>query len=214
MNSAKGEILGRIRHYLKEIPSARENDYAGIERRYRQAGSLDQQSRLNLFEERLRDYRAEVYRCPDIRIAETIAQALTSRSMRRLLIPKDLPQEWLPPHPFEFVRHESLIYEEMDQSEGVLTGCAVAVALTGTIVSRHSSGDGRRALTLIPDYHLCVVHAAKVVETVSEGIRRIKEFSTVPITTISDPSATSDIELTRIKGVHGPRTLDLILVMS
>jgi L-lactate dehydrogenase complex protein LldG len=90
----------------------------------------------------------------------------------------------------------------------------VAVALTGTIMLRHSTGEGRRALTLIPDYHLCVVHADQVVETVPEGIRKINAFADVPITTISGPSATSDIEMTRIKGVDGPRVMDVILVMN
>ena len=84
--------------------------------------------------------------------------------------------------------------------------------MTGTIVLRHSPDEGRRALTLIPDYHLCVVFANQVLETVSQGIREMANFGSAPLTTISGPSATSDIEMTRIKGVHGPRTLDVILV--
>jgi L-lactate utilization protein LutC len=133
------------------------NDYAAIVRTYTQLGSLDRESRLNLFVERLQEYGAVVYRCADARLIETIAHVLTALCKRRLLIPKDLPQEWLPPYPFEFVRDGGLSYDEIDRSEGVLTGCAVAIALTGTIVLRHSRGEGRRALTLIPDYHLCVV---------------------------------------------------------
>jgi len=89
----------------------------------------------------------------------------------------------------------------------------VAVALSGTIILRHSFAQGRRALTLIPDYHLCIVEASQIVETVAEGIRAL-DNPTEPITTISGPSATADIEMTRIKGVHGPRTLDVILVVD
>jgi L-lactate dehydrogenase complex protein LldG len=213
LSHAKDEILGRIRRAINDVSTSRTSDYAAIAREYQQYGNLDQEWRLSLFAERLRDYGAVVYRCSNAPLPEIIANALAARSKRSLLIPPNLPQEWLPPT-FEFVRDNGLSYEAIDQSEGVLTGCAVAIALTGTIVLRHSSGGGCRALTLIPDYHLCVVHADQVVETVPEGIRRVAGFSRVPITTISGPSATSDIEMTRIKGVHGPRTLDVILVMS
>jgi L-lactate dehydrogenase complex protein LldG len=213
VNRAKDEILGRIRQAINDASTSRTSDYAAIAREYQQSGNLDQESRMNLFAERLDDYGAVVYRCSNLHLPEVIAKALAARSKRSLLISPNLPQEWLPPS-FEFFRDNGLSYEAMDRGEGVLTGCAVAIALPGTIVLRHSSGEGRRALTLIPDYHLCVVHANQVVETVPEGIRRVAGFSHVPITTISGPSATSDIEMTRIKGVHGPRTLDVILVMS
>ena len=95
----------------------------------------------------------------------------------------------------------------------MLTTCALAIAISGTIVLRHSPTEGRRALTLISDYHLCIVESSQVVETVPEGIRALAS-PTEPITTISGPSATADIEMTRIKGVHGPRTLDVILVVD
>jgi L-lactate dehydrogenase complex protein LldG len=212
VNHAKDQILGRIRRATYHIATSRASDYAVIAREYQQSGNLDEESRMNLFVQRLDDYGAVVYRCSPVHLPEIVAEALASRSKHRLLIPPNLPPEWLPPA-FEFVRDNGLSYEAIDRSEGVLTGCAVAIALTGTIVLRHSNGEGRRALTLIPDYHLCVVYADQVVETVPEGMRRAAGFSRVPITTISGPSATSDIEMTRIKGVHGPRTLDVILVM-
>jgi L-lactate dehydrogenase complex protein LldG len=120
----------------------------------------------------------------------------------------------LPGEPFEFIPDRGLDFCELDHSEGVLTGCAVAIAMSGTIILKHSPGKGRRALTLIPDYHLCIVKAEQVVETVPEGIRSLGDQTSMPITTISGPSATADIEMTRIKGVHGPRTLDVILVVS
>jgi L-lactate dehydrogenase complex protein LldG len=211
VNSGKDEIFERIHRARNNPSSDRANDYGAIAREYQRHGNLDAESRLNLFAERLNDYDVVVYRCSMVDLPATIAQALAARSKRRLLIPQDLPQEWLP-QTFEFVRDSGLTYEEIDRSEGVLTGCIMAVALTGTIMLRHSIGEGRRALTLIPDYHLCVVHTDQVVETVPEGIRKIGEFAGVPITTISGPSATADIEMTRIKGVHGPRVMDVILV--
>jgi L-lactate dehydrogenase complex protein LldG len=213
VNRAKDEILDRIRRAINDVSTSCTSDYATIAREYQQSGNLDQEYRMSLFAERLQDYDAVVYRCPQVHLPAIIAEALAARSKRTMLIPQNLPQEWLPPA-FEFVRDNGLSYEAIDQSEGVLTGCAVAIALTGTIVLRHSSGEGRRALTLIPDYHLCVVRADQIVETVPEGIRRVARFSRAPITTISGPSATSDIEMTRIKGVHGPRTLDVILVVN
>lgn len=213
MNSARDEIFERIRRTRNNDSSDRANDYATVAREYQRYGNLDAESRLNFLAQRLNDYDAIVYSCSKVQLPETIAQALAARSKRRLLVPQGLPPEWLP-QTFEFVRDSGLTYEEIDRSEGVLTSCAVAIALTGTIVLRHSSAEGHRALTLIPDYHLCVVHADQVVETVPEGIRRVAGLSRVPITTISGPSATSDIEMTRIRGVHGPRTLDVILVVS
>jgi L-lactate dehydrogenase complex protein LldG len=213
VNSGKDEIFGRIRRARKNASSDRADDYAAVPRQHQISGNLDVESRLNLFAERLNDYDVVVYRCAKAHLREGIGEALAARSKRRLLVPKDVPPEWLQ-QTFEFVRDSGLSYEEIDRSEGVLTGCIVAVALTGTIMLRHSMGEGRRALTLIPDYHLCIVHADQVVETVPEGIRRIGEFAGVPITTISGPSATSDIEMTRIKGVHGPRIMDVILVAN
>ena len=215
MNSAKHEILARIERALAaggpRMPEDRARDYETLPRPYRQAGTLDQAARLSLFEDRLHDYNAVVYRCAEPQIAATIAQALTTRGKRGLVIPHGLSQAWLPAG-FSFVPDENLSYDELDRSEGALTGCAAAIAFTGTILLAHGAAEGRRALTLIPDYHLCVVRAGQVVETVPEGIRRLNEFRNSPLTTISGPSATSDIEMTRVKGVHGPRTLDVVLV--
>jgi len=215
MSSAKEEILARIGRSLADsgsrMPEDRAREYETLPRPYRQAGTLDLDARLALFEDRLHDYDAVVYRCAEPQIAETVAQALGARGKRGLVIADGLPPVWLPPG-FAFPRDEGLSYDELDRAEGVLTGCAAAIAFTGTILLKHGPGEARRALTLIPDYHLCVVWAEQVVETVPEGIRRVNEFRTSPLTTISGPSATSDIEMTRVKGVHGPRTLDVVLV--
>jgi len=206
MSNAKQEILERIRSAGAQLALERP-----ILRRYRQTGRLDKEARLHLLIDRLNDYGATVYLCSEGDIHEKIEEALTNRQKCSILIPPNLPAQWLPAV-FHFIIDHNLSYEQIDRGEGVLTGCALAIASTGTIVLRHSAGEGRRALTLIPDYHLCVVHSSQVVETVPEGIQQMMLFAEHPITTVSGPSATSDIEMTRIKGVHGPRTLDVILV--
>jgi L-lactate dehydrogenase complex protein LldG len=211
MNTAREDILAKIQDAQVSTDVTQEQDYAAIRRQYRQAGALDREQRLRLFEDRLRDYDATVYHCTADRIAETVAKALAVRGKRRLLIPEKLPKDWLP-EDFDFVPGDRLTYEELDASEGVLTGCAAAIAVTGTIVLEHSSGQGRR-LTLIPDYHLCVVFTTQVFETVPEVFRQVAA-SVLPITTISGPSATADIEMTRVKGVHGPRFFDVIVVQE
>jgi L-lactate dehydrogenase complex protein LldG len=212
MSTARENTLAKIRGARVPDSLAQEAAYAGIRREYRQAGALNREESLRLFEERLRDYEATVYHCTADRIAETVAKALAARGKRRLVIAENVSKSWLP-EDFDFVPGDRLTYEELDASDGVLTGCAAAIAVTGTIVLEHSSGQGSRRLTLIPDYHLCVVFANQVHETVPEAIRKVAA-SASPITTISGPSATSDIEMTRVKGVHGPRHFDVIVVQE
>lgn len=211
MSGSKEEILQRVRRAVSGAGSERELEYAAIPREYRERGTLDAGERMNLLAERLRDYEAGVYRCPRAEIAATVREVMRVRSKTELLIAPDVPVAWLP-EDYSFRADAGFSYEEIDSSQGVLTGCALAIAVTGTIVLRHGVADGRRALTLIPDYHLCVVFANQAVETVPEGIREMAKFGSAPITTISGPSATADIEMTRVKGVHGPRVLDVILV--
>lgn len=210
MSSARSEILDRIRDATGGSKPAREADYAAIPRDYVRTGSLDASARLELLIDRLHDYGATVFHAREGEVAASVAEALKNRQKTSLLIPRDLPRAWLPDG-FSFFR-EGASFEEVDRSEGVLTDCALAIAITGSIVLRHGAGAARRALTLIPDYHLCVVFAAQVVETVPEGIEQMKAFAQIPITTIAGPSATADIEMIRVKGVHGPRTLDVILI--
>jgi L-lactate dehydrogenase complex protein LldG len=211
MNSPRSDIFERIRDATGGATDARAAEYAAIPRNYRRTGALDAAARRELFVDRLEDYGATVYYAREGDLSASVAEALKMRGKASLLIPRDLPRPWLPDG-FNFFR-EGPSYDEVDASEGVLTDCAVAIASTGTIVLRHSAGEARRALSLIPDYHLCVVFAAQIVETVPEGIDQMKTFSHIPITTIAGPSATSDIEMTRVNGVHGPRILDVILVV-
>ena len=210
MNTARQEILERIRNATGGSTPGREADYAAIPRSYVRQGSLDVGGKLELLVDRLHDYGATVFHSGDGEIASSVGAALRARGKTSLLIPRDLPRAWLPDG-FQFFR-EGSNYQEVDASEGVLTDCALAIAATGSIVLRHSAGEARRALSLIPDYHLCVVFAGQVVETVPEGVTQMRTFAEIPITTIAGPSATADIEMIRVKGVHGPRTLDVILV--
>jgi L-lactate dehydrogenase complex protein LldG len=125
-----------------------------------------------------------------------------------VVVPVDLPAAWQPDD--AIVDDPPLSPAQLDQADGVLTACALAIAVTGTVVLDHGPGQGRRALTLLPDYHLVVVRGAHVVTAVPDAIAALDP--TRPLTWISGPSATSDIELTRVEGVHGPRTLEVILV--
>jgi L-lactate dehydrogenase complex protein LldG len=128
-----------------------------------------------------------------------------------LAIPAGTPEEWLP-EGFEFELAEPVDVAQLDRSEGILTGCMVAISETGTIVLQNAAAQGPRALSLVPDYHLCVVYGRQIVATVPEAFRRFEATSALPTTFISGPSATADIEMTRIKGVHGPRFLDVVIV--
>jgi L-lactate dehydrogenase complex protein LldG len=167
-----------------------------------------------LLEDRLRDYDASVARVKAGEVSAQIGRFLAERGKRRLVVPKGLTEalgESLPVG-FEFAVDEGMTNAELDTFEGVVTASTVAIAETGTVVLQHVPGQGRRAPTLIPDYHLCVVRAADVVETVPEAMARLAGTASLATTFFSGPSATADIEMTRIKGVHGPRFLDVILV--
>jgi L-lactate dehydrogenase complex protein LldG len=129
---------------------------------------------------------------------------------RRVVTPVDVPEDWLRGYQGMVLPDDGLTVADLDGADAVLTGCAVAIAETGTIVLDGGAGQGRRALSLVPDHHVCVVAADQVVGTVPAGLRRLTP--TRPLTFISGPSATSDIELNRVEGVHGPRRLHVLLV--
>jgi L-lactate dehydrogenase complex protein LldG len=215
VSGSRDAVLGRIRRALGERPAARTASYDAIPRSYTRSGTLEPQARIELFRSRIEHYDGGVHSCDRAAIAATIAGALAARGRRRLVVAAGVPAEWLPPR-FDWIAEATATPADLDGSDGAVTGCSVAIARTGTILLRHAGADGRRALTLIPDYHLCVVFAGQVVETVPEGLARAwagsEPGSPRLLTTISGPSATADIEMTRIKGVHGPRTLDVVLV--
>jgi L-lactate dehydrogenase complex protein LldG len=165
---------------------------------------------LDLFEDRLLDYKAAVHRTTPDRLPATLAEvvAATLPEGGRLVVPPGLPDGWAPDG--AVVDHSGLSAVDLDAIDGVLTACAAAAAETGTIVLDGSPDQGRRAITLVPDRYVCVVRADQVVQTVPELIGRLDPAR--PLTFVSGPSATSDIELQRVEGVHGPRTLVVVLV--
>ena len=217
--TARAEVLSRIRRALGEQRTDREADYAAVPREYVRTGALPAAERLQLLTERLEDYNATVHQCPPADVTATIRSVLAGRGKRRMLVPEVLPAEWITEGVELIVDRRDqpdgrLDNEALNSADGVLTGCTVAIALTGSIVLTHTPAEGRRALTLVPDYHLCVIREDQVVETVSEALERAKASNPSVLTTIAGPSATADIEMTRIKGVHGPRTLEVILVVD
>ena len=209
MPTAREEILHRIR---QAIPPTAPTTYTQIDRHYRQTSTLTQEQKLHLLEDRLRDYDAGVYRCSPADIQPSIEKILTERNKTLIALPAGIPAEWLPPS-IQFAEDTRHTHAEIDRCQGVLTTATLAIALTGTIVLQDVEGQGRRAVSLLPDYHLCVVHASTVVETVPEAMALLDRTSTLATTFFSGPSATADIEMTRIKGVHGPRFVDVILVV-
>jgi L-lactate dehydrogenase complex protein LldG len=177
---------------------------------YRTRGELDGGRLLDMLAERLADYRAAVRRSTPAGLQATLAAALAERGARRVVVPSGL--DLRAPPGTELIVDDDLSPHDLDALDGVVTGAAVAIAQTGTIVLDGSPDQGRRAITLVPDYHLCIVRAEQVVELVPEAVGRLEPRAARPLTWISGPSATSDIELSRVEGVHGPRTLEVILV--
>jgi len=208
----RATILGSIRKALGQASSkdAIAAEYAAIPRTYTKSGTMDRDALLAHFEERLLEYDAGVYRAAQDGIAAAVGEILTARSKPGLALPEGVPAEWLP-EGFEFAVAGTDALE-LDKTPGVLTGCTVAIAETGSIVLQNAPAQGARILSLVPDYHLCVVFAEQVVLTVPEAFARLETTSTLPTTFVSGPSATADIEMTRIKGVHGPRFLDVLIV--
>ncbi|WP_158944905.1 LUD domain-containing protein [Granulicella sp. S190] len=216
-SSARTEMLRRIRAAMggvSEAAAARRR-WDGITREYRSAGLLGREAVLKLLEDRLVDYDARVVRVGPAGVAREVAERLRERAVRRMVVPGGLEVGWLPGsvEGVEFVVDTGLPVSELNEFDGVMTGATVAIAETGTVVLQNVAGEGRRAATLVPDYHLCVVRAEDVVETVPEAMARLQETAAVATTFVSGPSATADIEMTRIKGVHGPRFLDVILIV-
>lgn len=210
MSSAKEEILARIRVALPPAVDGAEA-HAAIPRGYERRGELDREACLHLLKDRLLDYDAEILEVEsEAEIAGAVESALEHAGERRLLVADAFPKAWLPAG-VEVVVDTHLPIAEMDGITTVATTCEAAIASTGTILLVHEGAQGRRAITLLPDHHLCVVRRDQVLELVPEAIEAIAGRSRLPITTISGPSATSDIEMTRIRGVHGPRRLTVIL---
>jgi L-lactate dehydrogenase complex protein LldG len=205
MTSAREEILQRVRTALTDRPAP-----PPVRRDYRAAGSVTGGDLIHLLDERLRDYRAGVDVMPEAHVADAVAAALAHRGVRTIVVPDGFPDSALERVSAEVLRDDPpLPVEALDRADAVLTTCAWAIAETGTIVLDHGAGQGRRALTLVPDFHLVVIRADQVVAQVPDAVARLAAAPTQ--TWISGPSATSDIELNRVEGVHGPRTLHVVI---
>jgi L-lactate dehydrogenase complex protein LldG len=204
-DTARDAVLSRIRAAIADVPA----DEPPV---YEVAPPSSAPPDLDLLAERIADYRATVTRVgEDDAVADAVAAILVRHRAERIAVPADLPPAWRPAR-IELVADDPpLANELLGALDGVLTGCALAIAETGTIVLDGGPGQGRRALTLLPDLHVCVVRARQALASVPEAIAALGATRR-PITFVSGPSATSDIELDRVEGVHGPRRLEVVLV--
>jgi L-lactate utilization protein LutC len=209
---ARADVLDRIRSALA---GASKSD---IPRNYRTEDERDRDAIVNEFAERVAEYRATVHRVRENEVAEVVERIAAEAGAARIGIPSDLLDAWRPSHAraLELVVDDSLSVPEVDRLDGALTGCALGVAQVGAFVLDGGAGQGRRALSLVPDLHICVVREDQVVGLVPEAVRRLEESvgEGRPLTFVAGPSATSDIELDRVEGVHGPRVLHVLLVAT
>ena len=207
MSAARDEIMARIRRALGPGVAVPE-----IPRSYR--GPRVDDSAVDRFCERVAEYRATVTRVTADELAGVVARLCRERGARRIVVPAGGPEAI---EGVEVVVDDPpLSPQVLDELDGVLTGCALAIAETGTIVLDGGPRSGRRALTLVPDWHVCIVEADSIVAGVPDAVAALAEAAAEgrPITLVSGPSATSDIELDRVEGVHGPRTLDVLVLRA
>ena len=203
MSDARDAVLGRIRAALADRPQPP----AAV----LPPAPPPPEHPVALFAERAGEYRAAVHRVGRAGVAALVAEICAAHGVSRLAVPHDLPEHWLPPG---VAATADATVAALDGVDGVLTGCAAAIAETGTIVLDGGPGQGIRALTLVPDLHVCVVPEEVVCASVSEAFARVEASvreRRAPLTLISGPSATSDIELSRVEGVHGPRRLEIVI---
>jgi L-lactate dehydrogenase complex protein LldG len=202
MTDARTAVLNRIRAALATAPP----EHVVVPRDYDHE-PLSGPGDVERFAETVAEYRARVHRVEAGEIASTVRELVGPDAT--VVIPADLPADWVS-GVHTMADDPALGIDELDSADAVVTGCAVGIAATGTIVLDAGTAQGRRALTLVPDHHICVVRADQIIDTVPQGFAALQ--ATRPLTFISGPSATSDIELDRVEGVHGPRTLDVLLV--
>lgn len=210
MSSARDLILADIR-----APNSGAGSPARTPPGYRRTGDRSREQLVELFCERVDDYRATVTRVPERGLAEAIVATAHDRRAQRMVTPAGLPAGWIEASELSLVSDDgTLTAVEIDRLDGVVSGCTVAIAETGTIVLSGAASEGRRLLSLVPDLHICVVFESQIVGLVPEAIALLRDGGARlrgPITFISGPSATSDIELQRVEGVHGPRNLVVLV---
>ncbi|WP_175410461.1 lactate utilization protein C [Streptomyces sp. TRM64462] len=213
--SGRDRVLARIRRALADVPRAERPADAPVERAYlRVHGDRTTDETAELLAGNLADYRALVHRATEDELPGLLARQLAARGARSVLVPPGLPHAWTAAVDATLVHDlAGSTARELDAVDSVVTGCAVAIAETGTIVLDGGPDQGRRRITLVPDHHVCVVRVPdQVVDSVPQALERLDPRR--PLTWISGPSATSDIELDRVEGVHGPRTLEVVLVRA
>jgi L-lactate dehydrogenase complex protein LldG len=224
MSAARYEILRRIRAALDDVPDREEAGDVPVARDYRRADERPRTELIALLCERVGDYQADIRRVGAAEITEAVQSACAELGLTRVAVPPRLPAHWRPNgdegvervEGVEVIEDHGLSAIELDGLDGAITGCATAIAETGTLVLDGQALSGRRLLTLVPDHHICVVGAEQIVGQVPEGVAAIASAvaeQAVPVTFVSGPSASSDIELERVEGVHGPRHL-LVLVVE
>ncbi len=224
MSGAREEILGRIRTALRDVPAAERAADVSVARDYRRHGDQpapaltdrDDQPASALTDrlvERLRDYHADVRRVALAEVGQAVADCCAELGLRRVVVPEALPRQWRPGG-LDVFEDAGLDAAALDEVDAAVTGCAVAIAETGTLVLDGQGASGRRVITLVPDHHICIVTEDQVVGLVPEAIAALAPAVAerrVPVTLISGPSASSDIELKRVEGVHGPRHLIVLI---
>lgn len=210
--TSRERVLTRIHEATADGTHDRAAALAALPRTYAHRGAKTHAECVDLLVERLREYDAEVTRCAMAALNDTVRRAIAASGRKNLVAPAALAEalgldgtSWTP--------DDGLAQNAVEQMDGVVTAATCAVADSGTIVLHHGPTEGRRVLTLLPDWHLCLVRESQVVETLPEYFARVAEPPRLA-TWISGPSATADIEMTRIKGVHGPRFLHVVLVGS
>ncbi|MBK3563870.1 LUD domain-containing protein [Streptomyces sp. MBT62] len=208
--SGRDTVLGAIRGALADVPGT-EAPVDDDRVPHDPPSHQQEPDVVELFIERAADYRATVVRVPPSGAVTAVGRALARTGAKSLVVPPGFPEELVPEGAWSRLRDAPpLTVRQLDAADTVLTTVAAAIALTGTVVLDSGPGQGRRALTLLPDQHVCVVMADQIAADVPEALRLLHPRR--PLTLISGPSATSDIELDRVEGVHGPRTLDIIVI--
>ncbi|MDN0198888.1 LUD domain-containing protein [Streptomyces sp. S.PNR 29] len=207
--TGRDTVVRAVRRALTDVPRTESPDDAPSSPGHRTDQAVP--DIVGLFGERTAEYRATVVRVPVARAAVAVRDALVRTGARSLVVPPGLPADLIPQGPWSRLEDSPpLTPGQLDAADAVLTTAATAIAVTGTVILDHGPGQGRRALTLLPDQHICLVREDQIVFDVPDALGRIDPYR--PLTLVSGPSATSDIELDRVEGVHGPRTLDIIVI--
>ena len=214
MTTAREEILGRIRAALPDVPAGERPQDVTVIRDYLRHSDRGREEIIERFADRVRDYHAEVRRVAARDVAGAVTAACAELGLRRIVCAPGLPAEWRPARTEVVDDDDALSAHRLDAIDGAVTGCAVAIAETGTLVLDGQPRSGRRLITLVPDHHICLVAADQIVDLVPEAVTAVGPAvreRRVPITLVSGPSASSDIELSRVEGFHGPRHLFVVI---